>query len=188
MGPQASRVNLGRLAAIAGLALAAYLAWGIYRAGLGETSTPASSTDIVFREGVANGERITTRSWTADYDKLVSNADQTVLDLDGVRHGTIFKAGKPYLRVRAEHMTVNTLTRDFSVTGHLHVETVSSKPARSFDTSSAHWSDALQRLDLDKRVSIESGAGKPLIVGRLVFNVKAGDIEMRDVAGEVRFK
>jgi hypothetical protein len=188
MGTRAPRLSLGRLAAGAGLALVAFVGWGIYRAGLGETPPPASSSDIVFHEGKANGERITTRSWTAEYDRLVSNSDQTILDLDNVRNGTIFRAGKPYLHVRAQHMTVNTLTRDFQVAGHLHVETVSAKPPRSFDTTSAHWSDGLQRLDLDQRVTIESGANAPLVVGRLSFDVKTGTLEMHDITGPIRFK
>jgi hypothetical protein len=188
MGTRASGLSLRRLAAGAGLAILAFFCWGIYRAGLGETPPPASSSDIVFNQGKANGERITTRSWTAQYDKLVSNADQSVLDLDNVRNGTIFKAGKPYLHVRAEHMTVNTLTRDFAVTGRLHVETVGSKPARSFDTTSAHWSDGLQILELDNRVTIETGAEAPLSVGRLTLNVKTGAVEMHGVSGPIRFK
>jgi lipopolysaccharide export system protein LptC len=185
----ASRLALLRRTAIGALvALVAFVIWGIYRAGLGETPPPPSSTDIIFHNGFANGERIKTRSWTADYDRIVSNADQTVLDLDNVRNGTIFKKGKPYLRVRAAHMTVNTVTRDFSVTGALHVETVDAKPARSFDTTSADWSDSLQRLNLTKKVAIHTGAAAPLMVGSLVVNVKTGQIEMHDVSGPVRFK
>jgi hypothetical protein len=185
----APNVGFLRRAAVAVVAaLAAYLVWGIYRAGLGETPPPPSSTDIIFHNGFANGERIKTRSWTAEYDRIISNADQTVLDLDNVRNGTIFKHGKPYLHVRASHMTVNTVTRDFSVTGALHVETVDSKPKRSFDTTSAQWSDALQRLDLTQKVAIHTGAAAPLMVGSLIFNVKTGQIEMRDVSGPIRFK
>ena len=181
-------MNAGKVAAIAGLVLAAILGWGIYRAGLNETPPPATTTDIVFNQGVAHGERISTRSWSADYDRIVSNADQTILDLDNVRNGTIYKKGKPYLHVRAAHMTVNTVTRDFTVTGPLHVETVSAVPKRSFDTTQARWSDGIQRLELGRRVSIDSGAGAPLIVGSLTFNVKTGAIEMHDVAGPIRFK
>jgi hypothetical protein len=187
MGTPAPRVSLGRLGAGAGLLFAAYLAWGIYQAGLNETPAPPASTDIVFHNGIAHGERIKTRSWSADYEKLVSNADQTVLDLQNVRNGTIYKAGKPYLHMRAAHMTVNTLTRDFAVSGPLHVETVSSPP-RSFDTTAAHWSDAQQQLDLNHAVSINSGAGAPLIVGRVTLNVKTGQLELHDIAGAARFK
>jgi hypothetical protein len=184
-----THLGLIRRLAVAGVtAILAFLVWGIYRAGLGETPPPPSSTDIIFHNGFANGERIKTRSWSADYDRIISNADQTVLDLDNVRNGTIFKKGKPYLHVRAAHMTVNTVTRDFSVSGPLHVETVGMTPARSFDTTAAEWSDALQRLNLTNKVAIHTGAAAPLMVGSLVFNVKSGQIDMHDVSGPIRFK
>jgi hypothetical protein len=176
-----SRVALARRLAVAAVtAFLVFVVWGIYRAGQNETPPPPTSTDIVFHDGFANGERIKTRSWTAKYDRIISNADQTVLDLDNVHDGTIYKKGKPYLRVRAAHMTVNTITRDFSVTGPLHVETIGAKPARSFDTTAADWSDAQQRLSITKRA--------PLMVGGLVFDVKSGQIDMTDVSGPVRFK
>jgi hypothetical protein len=85
-------------------------------------------------------------------------------------------------------MTVDTVTRDFTVTGPLHVETVAVRPARSFDTTEARWIDGLQRLELSRRVKIETGAGAPLIVGSLTFNVKTGQLELHDVAGPIRFK
>ena len=181
-------MNVRRIAIVATVALVVLLGLGIYQAGLDETPPPPLSTDIIFHEGIAHGERIKTRSWSADYDRLVSNADQTVLDLDNVRNGVIFKNGKPYLHVRASHMTVNTVTRDFTVNGPLHVETVGTRPARAFDTTQARGLDGLQRLELSHKVKIETGAEAPLIVGSLVFNVKSGDLELHDVAGPVRFK
>ncbi len=179
---------LRKIAMGLGVALLAIVVFGIYRAGLGETPPPPSSTDIIFHNGLANGERIKTRSWSADYDRIISNADQTVLDLDNVRNGTIFKAGKPYLRVRAAHMTVNTVTRDFTVSGPLHVETVGTIPGRSFDTTQAAWSDALQRLNLTRKVTIHTGTAAPLVVGSLVLDVKTGQVDMNHVAGAIRFK
>jgi hypothetical protein len=185
----ASHLRYARgLAAGSLTALVVFVIWGIYQAGIGETPPPPSSTDIIFHSGVANGQRIKTRSWSAEYDRIVSNADQTILDLNNVRNGVIYKAGKPYLHVRAAHMTVNTTTRDFTVTGPLHVETVGARPARSFDTTAAVWSDALQRLDLSRTVTIHSGADAPLVVGSLSFEVKSGDIELHDVSGPIRFK
>ena len=85
-------------------------------------------------------------------------------------------------------MTVNTVTRDFTVSDRLHVESVASHPPRSFDTTSAHWSDAQQRLVLDRPVQIHTGAGDPLLVSSLVFNVKTGEIEVHGISGPVRFK
>ncbi len=182
-GPQ-----LQRLATFAALALVAYIGYGIYRAGSDDAPPKGTSTDIVFRNGTVVGQRIKTRSWSATYDRLVSNADQTVLDVDNVHDGTIFRKGKPYLHVRAAHMSVNTTTRDFNVSGPLHVETIGGTLRRSFDTTAAQWTDSEQRLSLPNHVLIHSGSAHPLSVGSLTFNVRTGDIAFRQVAGQVRFK
>ncbi len=179
---------LRRLIAAASLALLAYVGYGIYRAGVDESPPDRAGSDIVFHNGTVTGHRINMRSWTATYDRLVSNADQTLLDLQNVHDGTIFRAGKPYLRVRASHMSVNTITRDFTIAGPLHVQTVATDPQRSFDTDAAQWIDSVQRLTLPKRVTIYSGSQRPLSVGSLTFDVKTGNIALRDVAGQVRFK
>jgi hypothetical protein len=183
-----STVRWRRLGVGAAVALLAYTGWGIFRAGLNELPAGRGSTDIVFREGTASGQRIKTRSWTASYDRLVSNADQTVLELQNVHDGTIFRGGKPYLHVRAAHMSVNTITRDFSIVGPLHVRTVDAKPARWFDTTAAQWEDSAQRLILSHHVTIYSGSEHPLSVGNLTFDVRTGNVAMNDVAGQVRFK
>ncbi len=177
-----------RFGLVATVALLAYVGWGIFRAGLNELPAGRGSTDIVFREGTVSGQRIKTRSWTASYDRLVSNADQTVLELQDVHDGTIFRGGKPYLHVSAAHMSVNTITRDFSIVGPLHVKTVDAKPARWFDTTAAQWEDAAQRLTLPNHVTIYSGSEHPLSVGNLTFDVKTGNVAMNDVAGQIRFK
>ena len=170
------------------LAVFAFFGVEIYRAGLHESAPPPTTTQVVFNKGSASGRRIGTRSWSADYDHVLSNGDQTVLDLDGVKNGIIYKDGKPYLHMRAEHMSVNTISHDFSATGPLHIETVSHRPPRSFDTTSAVWYDAAKRLTLTQRITIHSGAEAPLSVGSLTFDVKGGQLEMHDVAGAVNFK
>jgi len=176
----------------AGIALlaagAAYVGYGVYRAGIDETPPPARSQQIVFHEGRANGQRIETKSWTADYDRVVSNGDQTVLEMDGVRNGIIYRKGKPYLRVRAAHLTVNTISRDFTAQGPIHVETVASNPRRSFDTISATWNEASEQLTMDEHVTIGTGAPHPLEVSSLSLNVKTGKVELTGVSGPVRFK
>jgi len=180
--------GLKRTLAILAAAAVAFFVLGVYRAGLNETPPPPSNLQIVFHNGRANGQRITTRSWTADYDRVVSNADQTVLEMDGVHNGTIFRAGKPYIYVRATHLSVNTISRDFTASGPVHAETVASHPRRSFDTTSADWNDAAQLLTMSQHVTIHTGAARPLEVGSLTFSVKTGNVELRDVAGPIRFK
>jgi hypothetical protein len=171
---------------MAGIALVAFFAYGIYRAGEGDVPPPPSNSSIVFHEGVATGHRITTRSWTAHYARIVSNADQSILDLYDVTDGTIFKHGVPYLHVRCTELTVNTVTRDFTATGPLHVE-MASGPRRSFETTSAVWNDGLQQLTLDRHTLVHTATLKPLSLGSLVFDVKTGDVQMRGITGDVRW-
>ncbi len=171
--------------AVAALALVGY---GIYDAGRDERPMPLPNTNIQFSKGHANGQRLKFRSWAADYDKIVSNADQTILDIQNVHNGTLFKNGKPYMNVRAAHMTVNTITHDFVETGPMHAETVGTLPARSFDTDSAVWNDAMQTLTFAKHVVVHSGTDEPLTVGSLTLDIKTGAVEIRDIEGPVRLK
>lgn len=188
MGTRLEPRRLKRPALILGGALAAYVAYGIWMAGRGEMLLPPSNSPVIFKTGTALGQRLTGRSWTADYERIVTSSDQTNLDLYGVKHAVIYKDGKPYLKVTAERMTVNTVTRDFNATGKLHVETVGKKPMRTFDTETANWNDALQTLTLPDKAKFGTGAALPLLVGSAVFNVKTGELEMHQVAGAVRFK
>ncbi len=172
-----------------GIAFAAFVVFGIYQAGLNEVPPPPNDTNITApRGGDAVGERIKSRSWEIRYDRMVSNSDQTVVDLYGVHKGTIFRDGKAYLNVRAAHVTVNTVTHDFSAAGPLHVETLETHPRRSFDTDSAVWSESTEKLTLAHKTTIVSGADAPMVVGSLTLDVKSGDVEVTDASGAIRFK
>ncbi len=188
MGTTFQARRLKRPALILGAALAAWLGYGVWMAGRNETGLPPSNAPVVFKSGTALGQRLSGRSWTADYERIVTSTDQSVLDLYGVKHGVIFKDGKPYLKVTAERMTVNTITRDFNASGKLHVETIGRTPKRTFDTEAANWSDVQQTLTLPDRATIGTGAELPLLVGSATYDVKTGDLEMHQVAGAVRFK
>ncbi len=173
---------------IAAFALTAFLAAGIYLAGRNELPAPPANPAVVFRQGSANGRRISFPSWSANYDRIVTNQDQTVLNVDGVRDGLIYKKGKPYLRVSAAHFTVDTLSHDFAAAGRLRVETVGTEPKRSFETTSAVWSDATQILTMAQPVRIDTGADAPLYVASLSINVRTGDIVLHKIAGPIRLK
>ena len=170
----------------AAIVVAIFLGVGIYRAGLDEVPPPSKDAQIVFHGGKAYGRRISTRSWSADYDRIVSNADQTILSVDGVRHGVIYKKGRPYLRVRAEHMTVNTVSHDFSVSGYMKAQTVAPAQKRTFETTSAVWSDSAQLLTLDHRVVIRTAGQRPLSLASARFNVRTGDLDVRAIDGPIR--
>ena len=184
MTPRIKRLLLGT-----GIVFAVFVIFGIYQAGKDEIPAPPSDTNITAPHGGgAVGERIASRSWNIQYDRMVSNADQTVVDLYGVHDGTIFRDGKPYLDVRAAHITVNTVSHDFTAQGPLHVATIAGSPKRAFDTDSAAWSEANQKLAFDHKTTISSGADEPMIVGSLTLDVKTGDVVVTDASGAIRFK
>ena len=181
-------VKLRRTLLAASLAILAFLAVGIYEAGKNELPPPNMNSTVTFYGGQVAGNRIRFHSWSAEYSKIVTDQNQIQLDVQGIRNGTIYKNGKPYLRVRADRFTVNTQTHDFTAVGPLHVETISAEPHRAFDATQMTWFEATQTLTFPKRVTIWTGAENPLIVGSLTFNVRTGQLEMRNVAGPVRFK
>ena len=181
--------RLKRGLTIAGVVLFCATALGIYDAGRNEIPPPPADTNITAPHGGdAVGERIDARSWHLRYDRMVSNADQSVVDLYGVKDATIYQKGKPYLDVHAAHLTVNTITRDFTALGPFRVVTIASKPARSFTTDSATWSDATQKLTFAHKTTIESGADAPMVVGSMTLDVKSGDVDATDAKGAIRLK
>jgi hypothetical protein len=184
----ATRPPLKALYWVAGILLAAYVVAGVYLAGGADVTVPQSTSPVIFTEGKALGHRLKGRSWTAQYDRIVSSPDQTRLELDGVHDTVIFKDDKPYLSVRARHMTVNTVTHDFRATGAIHIETIDPKRKQTFDTDSATWADAAQHLALPHEVTVGTGAERPLHVGSVQLDVKSGDIQLRNVSGGVQFK
>ena len=185
--PAQSPVKL--LALAAGALLLGDVGAGIYLAGLDSPTPPLNDTSVTFKPGSATGERLGCRSWVADYDHIVTNADQTVVDVDNVKHGLIFKACKPYLTVQAKHMMINTLTHDFSASGTIHIETAAPDMLhKTFETDAATWSDAAQRLVLPHKSTIESGMDMPLTVGNVTLDVRSGQLELNNVAGAVRIK
>jgi len=185
----ASRSPLKLLALAGGALLLGYVAAGVYVAGLEQTGPPPNNTAVTLHSGCARGERVNGRSWTACYGRIVTSADQTVLELYDVSEGVIFKDKKPYLRVQAKHMTVNALTHDFSATGEITIQ--SADPVaihRTFETDAATWSDATQKLVLPHKSTVDSGADRPLSVGSMTLDVKSGDVQLNNVAGAVRIK
>lgn len=176
-----SRIGLWITAGIG--ALLALIAVLVFTSPVPVPTAPAQSSQLELQKGRAGGERMKTHAWTADYDRITTNADQTVVDLQGVHDGVIYKEGKPYLRVTAEHLKVNTLTKDFTATGKLHVERIAGSRFKSFDTDAGTWYDAPKRLVFPHSTLITMRDGTSIRVGRAGLNLTNGHIHMESVAG-----
>jgi hypothetical protein len=174
-----------RWIAIASVTLVIFVATQIYLAGRNEMTPPQTTAPVVLDTGIARGERVKAHSWSIDYKKVTTSADQTFITVDGVRDGIIYQKGKPYLRVRAAHANVNMITHDFVASGPVHVESVSHKDFHAFDTTSAVWTEAAQRLDLSQPVVITS-PGTTLHVQKLSVDVRTGALHLEQPNGSFR--
>ncbi len=151
-----SRVLLfaGALLILAGLV---YVGVGVYRAGGGAIIPPAAQP-MHLSFGTAEGRRMTGRSWTLHYDKIQTSLDGSTAEIDGLRDGTFYRDGKPFVRVRAKHVTVNTVTNDITIDGPLSITTLDT-PKREFSTTAATWNNFAQRLLLPHQSTMRSGGG-----------------------------
>jgi len=174
-----------RAIALIAFVFIAWVGYQIYAAGRDETAPPAPQP-IVMHKGNAHGERLSTPSWSIEYDNVVGNPDQTLLNLQGVRNGVFYRNGKPYLHLHAQQITVNTVTHDFSALGPFHVETVDHTHFRTLDTTQASWDQASKRLFLPKKTTIgTSASAQPLVADNITVYMEKGDIHMEHVRGSL---
>jgi hypothetical protein len=166
-----------RLAIAAGIALFAFLVIGVWLAGRDTVNPPQATGPVVLSDGLARGERVNAHSWTLDYDKITTSADQTFVNVDGVRNGVIYRNGKPYLKLRAAHVNVNMMTHDFVATGPIHVESASHHNFHAFDTTQISWNEAAQTLDMEQPIVVTS-PGATMHIQGLSLDVRTGKLHI----------
>jgi hypothetical protein len=172
-----------RLGIVAALAVVAFLGIGVYRAG-NETVAPPMQIPIEVQGGRAVGHRISARSWSLQYDRMQASADGTFVDVEGVHNGVLYRNGKPYLRLRAQHLSVNNISKDFTATGPLRIETIDRHP-RTFDTRDATWLNYQQTLTMKNRIIVGTDGAKLFVEG-LTIDVKTGRTRLGRIDGDVR--
>jgi hypothetical protein len=164
------------------LALLTWIGIGIYRAG-DDVPPPPGTTDTKLRMGHAEGRRVDGQpSWSLDYDKVTSSADTTVATLENVRHGELYKHGRPFMRMVAKHVVVNTLSNDFVVTGPLELSENDGLHRRRLTSDAANYSGALQTLTLIHPAKINSD-GANATVATATINFKSGDMTFGPLIG-----
>jgi hypothetical protein len=179
------RVNWRILALAAGSGLVVWLVIGIVLAG-GGAGPPPGSAPITLRNGRVNGNRISTKSWTFSYAKAQMSPDGTFATVWGVKNGVLFKHGKPYLRISAQEVSVNTQDFDFTALGQVHVVEVHPKEGtpRSFDTDLVEWANGTKILSLPHPSFIRS-KGELLKVASLNVNFNTNVIHFGKISGGV---
>jgi hypothetical protein len=183
--PNSRKFNWRRIAWIAGILFAVWVIVEIVLAG-GNTPPPPSSQPITLRGGRVSGNHITTRSWKFDYTKAQMSPDGILATLDGVKNGILYKKGKPYLSIAAQHVSVNTQTFDFTATGDVHIEALNPNDGvpKSFDTDLVQWVNATKILQLP-HPSLFRTADQTLKVATITVDFNKSDIHLGNVNGSI---
>lgn len=167
-----------------------FIAWVIVEivlAGREPAPAPPGSQPLTLHGGQVRGNRISTRSWTFDYKTAQMSPDGTIATVDGVHHGVIYKKGKPYLGIAAEHVSVNTQTFDFTAIGDVHISYLKPKDnvPKSFDTDLVQWTNATKMLNL-QHPSIFKTGDQTLKVSSITVDFNRNDIHLGKIEGSVQ--
>jgi hypothetical protein len=146
-----------RIGIIAGILFAVWVVIGIVLAGGGGLPPSPSSISMNLKGGHVVTNRITTKSWTFDYDHANLSPDGLTGSVDGVRNGIVFRKGKPYLRISAAHVQLDIQSLDFTAIGKVHVERIDDPQHRSFDTDLVTWTNNAKLLRMDHPAYVHSG-------------------------------
>ena len=177
--------NWKRIGWIAGIIFAVWMVIGIMLAGR-DVPPPPGAQPITLKGGRVTGNRVSTRSWTFDYTKAQMSPDGILATLDGVKNGILYKKGKQYLSIAAEHVSVNTQTFDFTATGDVHIEALhpSDGISKSFDSDLVQWVNATKILELPHPSLLRTG-GQTLKVATISVDFNKDEIHLGKISGSV---
>ena len=173
-----------RIGILAGVCFVVFMVGGIILAGKDVPPMPSAQTPIFLQGGHIINHHIRTKAWSLDFDSAQMTPDQSSGTIDGVHDGVIFRKGKPYLKISAQNVSVNTGTLDFTATGLVHVVSLTSKQPQSFDTDLIVWSNATHHLTLDHPSYFHTGS-QTLKVQHVVvdLNTKDSTIKIGQIDG-----
>ncbi len=179
------KINWRRIATYAAIALAVFLGIGVIRAGK-DLPPPPGQEPIILSGGKVAAHRISSRSWSFSYDHAQTSPDGTVANVDGIHSGVLFKNGKPYLSISAQHITANTQTFDFTATGDVHIEYIgdNGKRKRSFDTDLVIWANAQRQLQLNHQSIVRTG-DDTLTVASVLVDFHTGTVHLGAIKGKI---
>jgi hypothetical protein len=173
-----------RAGIIAGALVFIWVVAEIILAGQGAPPPPPSSVSMDLLGGHVLNNRITTKSWTFDYDHAKLSPDGTSGSVDGVRNGIVFRKGKPYLRISAEHITLDISSLNFTAIGRVHVERIDDRQGRAFDTDLVTWTNDAKLLHMTHPAYIHSN-GQTLRIDGITVDFDANTIHLGKIGGHV---
>ncbi|HEY1655204.1 MAG TPA: hypothetical protein VGF86_08840 [Candidatus Tumulicola sp.] len=179
-----SRLLRKRLGVAAGVLFVTWVVVEVVLAGRGTAPPPPSSISMELHGGHVLNNRITTKSWTFDYDHAKLSPDGTSGSVDGVRNGIVFRKGQPYLRISAEHIQLDIQSLDFTAIGKVHVERINDPQGRAFDTDLVTWTNDAKLLRMTHPAYVHTN-GQTLRLDGITVDFDANTIHLGKVGGQV---
>jgi hypothetical protein len=179
----AARVGYWRAGAAA--VAFAVLGWIAYETIHAGSDIPPSHSDGPTRltTGEASGKRIDGKSWSLDYDSAVMTPDGSGAEIDNVHDGVIFRNGKPYMHMRARHVSANLDLNDFQATGPVSFVEIGGRHRR-LDTIDAHYEGNVHTLVLTHPTTIRED-GASVTVASASINFLTGETKLGRIAGNL---
>jgi hypothetical protein len=170
----------------AGALFAIWVVVEIILAGGGTVPPPPSSVSMNLRGGHVTTNRISTKSWSFDYEHAQLSPDGLTGSVDGVRNGIVYRKGKPYLRISAAHVQLDIESLDFTAIGKVEVERIDDPQHRTFDTDLVTWTNNAKLLHMDHPVYVHSG-DQTLRIDGLTVDFDANTMHFGKISGGVEF-
>ena len=180
------RIRWRQAAWIAGAILIVWFVVGVILAGRDTPPIPPSSMPVTLRGGVVRGNHISTRSWSFGYRSAEMSPDGSSATIEGVKNGVLYKKGKPYLSLSAEHVMLDTQSLNFTAIGDVHIAALHPKDGipKSFDSDFVQWMNGTKMLTL-AHPSIFKTGDQTLRVASITVNFNDNSIHLGKVAGSV---
>jgi hypothetical protein len=173
-----------KLAIVAGVLFGVYVVVEIIVAGGGAPPPPPNQMPINLLGGHVLNNHIATKSWSFDYDHAHLSPDGMTGSVDGVRNGIVFRKGKPYLRISAQHVQLDIESLDFTAVGKVHVERIGDPQHRAFDTDLVTWTNDAKLLRMQHPSYVHFG-GQTLRISGITVDFDANTIHLGKLSGNV---
>ena len=164
-------------------AIGAVMTEGILLAGR-DTQAPPTNVPVILGAGGVTAHRLSSKSWSFGYDHAQTSPDGSIATIDGIHDGVLFRKGKKFLTIRANHVQANTVSDDFTATGAVVISEVSGTAPRTFRTDLIIWTNVTKTLTLSHPSTITTG-GSTLHVQNATVNFQTGKIHLGGIGGGV---
>jgi hypothetical protein len=165
-------------------ALALFIIIGIILAGRDMPPLAPQSQPILIPGGRVANHHVSVKSWSFDYDHAQLSPDGSYGTIDGLHNGIIYRHGKPFLKISAQHATLNTITYDFTATGRVRVQRIGTTNSQMFETDFIVWENSVKQLKLNHPSYVRTG-NQLLKIEHVLFDVKNGTLRVGTIDGAV---